>query len=283
MTPKILIVGGSGGSWAIRGHQIGRALGARVTSTPSADDWSWADVVILVKRAIDTWGAAARSSRARIIWDVLDFWPNPDENNRPIAELVGEVSRRRDAFGVSVLIGATQKMAAAIGGVYLPHHSRHGLQARPVSPVVRVVAYEGTPKYLGSWRRALEHVCADRGLSFMVNPPDLSVADVIVALRGERWDGAVCQQWKSGVKYVNAIAAGRPVITQASAAYYELGTPGSIIEHPSDLPEALDVWASVDARQSAFDRCALQAQRYALDAVAQRYRSIIADAVRQAA
>ena len=47
------------------------------------------------------------------------------------------------------LIGSTQAMADEIEGVYIPHHYRPGLHARPVRDRIEVIAYEGTRKYLG--------------------------------------------------------------------------------------------------------------------------------------
>lgn len=278
---NVLFVGGGAGSWQVRGIQLAAALGGRCTSSPTSSDWLWADVVVLVKRAIDTWGKAAADSGVPVVWDVLDFWVQPDENQRTEAEFVADVHSRRDRYRVSKVIGATRAMANAIGGSYVPHHSRPGLKRGALRSRVEVVAYEGTPKYLGSWLQALEAACAARGWRFVVNPPTVIDADILVALRGEKWDGWVCREWKSGVKYVNAIAAGRPVIAQSTAACREIGPTGAIVEAVSELESALDIASG--ARMLAFDLAGIRAKEFALASVAGNYRALLEDVVRAAA
>lgn len=276
---RILIVGEGKGSWQIRGRQLGAAIGAVWTSKPTRADWRRADLVVLVKRAIET----RSPQRKQIVWDALDYWAQPDENALPMAAHIARALTLRDEAGVSLVICATQAMADDLGGVYLPHHSRPGLVATSVRQVAHVVAYEGTPKYLGSWRQALGTACAKLGLTFVINPPNLADADIVVALRGEQWDGAVCRRWKSGVKYVNAIAAGRPVITQASAAWDELQPSGCLVERPDELEHALQSLLPADVRQRCFAETQRLAPRYTLVNIAHRYREILQDCVRRAA
>ena len=45
---NVLMVGAGGGSWQMRGEQLGAAIGARVRLSPTTDDFTWADVVVLV-------------------------------------------------------------------------------------------------------------------------------------------------------------------------------------------------------------------------------------------
>jgi len=237
---KILFVGEGAGSWEVRGRQIGKALGARVTTQPTRDDWRWADLVILVKRAVDTWGATAKAVGVPAVWDVLDYWRQPEDNQRPADACIADVLQRRDRYRLAGLIGATQAMADDIGGVYIPHHARPGLA--PVAPRgrVKVVAYEGTKKYLGSWLNALTAACEARGLQMAVNPPSLAAVDVVVAFRDGKWDGWACRRWKSGVKYVNALTAGKPVLTQDTAGYQEIRPVGLMISAADQLGAALD-------------------------------------------
>lgn len=280
---RILVIGEGKGSWQIRGRQLGAAIGAVYTSTPTRADRSRADLVVLVKRAIETWGAIAAASGKQIVWDALDYWAQPQENALPMAAHIARALQLRDEAGVSLVICATQAMADDLGGVYLPHHSRPGLVATPVRKVAKVVAYEGTPKYLGSWRSALDTACATLGLTFVINPPNLADADLVVALRGERWDGEVCRRWKSGVKYVNAIAAGRPVITQPSAAWDEIQPPGRIVDHPAELETALRALVPADARHYCFAQAQVQAKRYTLAPVAKQYLDMLSTVARRAA
>jgi hypothetical protein len=239
-------------------------------------------VVILVKRAPGVWWREAKETGAPLIWDVLDFWRQPDANNRTEAEFVREVIQMRDAVHISRLIGATQAMADAIGGVYIPHHHRLGLTAMPIRKRARVVAYEGSARYLGSWRVALERACARLGLTFLVNPPDLSEADLVVAFRDELWDGWACRQWKSGIKYVNAIVAGRPVLTQECAAFREIAPTGAVVEDHAALDEAIAKMTADDVRQKAWLQGRKRVSEFSIDRIARQYRDLVQSVVRTA-
>lgn len=281
---KLLMVGGdTRGSWQMRGVQLGRALGARVTVKPSRADWAWADVVVLVKRAYLFHEHAIRQLRVPIVWDVLDYWDQPDGNPRSEADLVREVRSISERLHITQLIGATEAMATAIGGVYVTHHSRLGLTPTPILNRAHTVAYDGSPRYLGSWRPALDVACQRLGLTFVVNPPDVRIADVFVSFRDGKWDGWACRQWKSGVKYVNAIVAGRPVITQPSAAFVELHPVGELVTHQEDLVDALTSATRDAVREAAYVQAVQRAQAFTVDAVADRYRVLLTDALRCAA
>lgn len=283
MTPRVLFLGGGKGSWAIRGVQIGTVLGARTTAAPTDDDWRWAQVIVLVKRAIFEHGARAATMGVPLVWDVLDFWEQPEENGRTVAEMTLRVRELAERYHVATLIGATQAMADAIGGVYIPHHARPRLKPLPVRSKVEVVAYEGTPKYLGAWKAILEESCTARGWRFVVNPASLNEADLVVALRDGRWDGDLCREWKSGIKLVNAITAGRPVITQPSAAVREIEPSGSIVETREQLDAALSLWAPLPQRQWAASIAQDRAFAFTRSSVAHLYREHVFPLARRAA
>lgn len=282
---NILVVGGdTKGAWQMRGVQLGGALGARVTATPRESDWTWADVVVLVKRAAIVWQAAARRVRVPVVWDVLDFWAQPDDNIQPSAVLLQQVRQIQEAAGVSALIGATLAMADDLGGVYLPHHCRLGLQPEaPRREQASVVGYDGKRKYLGRWLPALEQACGALGLQFVVNPPDLRAVDALVSFRDGRWDGDVCRRWKSGVKYVNAIAAGRPMLTQECAASVEMGPVGCVIENIDALAYGLESVTSRGMRDAAVEHGRTWATGFTVEAIAGRYVEILQQARRLAA
>jgi len=270
---NVLFIGAGKGSWTIRGEQLGAAVGARVTSAPSSADWRWADVAVLVKRAGLTHAAEARAAGVPVVWDMLDCWRQPAENGVSPAHAQAMLLAQLRAVQPVLAIGATQAQADAVGGRYLPHHSRPGLEPAQIRDTCQVVAYEGNAAYLGGWMGLISRACVARGWQFVVNPPDLREADIVVALRDGPWDGWVCREWKSGVKLVNAIAAGRPVITQATAAWREIDPPGSVIETPNELPAVLDFWADAQAREMARRQSAVIAPCYRLDAVAGRYQA----------
>jgi hypothetical protein len=258
----------------MRAVQLGAALGARVRSSLAPADLAWADVVVLVKRAI-VQADQVHAAKKPLVWDALDFWQQPAQNGLTEMQaraLLADWIRR---YRPTLTIGATQAMADACGGVYLPHHGHAGLVPTEARQECRVVAYEGSPAYLESWEPCLRDACAARGWSFVVNPPDLTAVDILVGLRGGAWDGWMCRQWKSGVKYVNAILAGRPVITQDTAAFHEIAPAGAVVQSTSDLGDALDRWADRDARDWAADRSRHLFERYALPSLAARYRAIL--------
>lgn len=272
---NMLIVGGGKGSWEIRGHQLGAALGARVTSGPEPSDWAWADVIVLVKRALTTWGAQARKTGRPVVWDALDFWMQPAENDLAPTDAVRLTRQMATLAHPAILVGATQAMARAVGGAYLPHHAWPGLAPLPARETVSVVAYQGNAAYLGRWAGWLTEACRRRGWRFQINPDDLREADILVAFRDGPWDGWICREWKSGVKLVNAMVAGRPVIGQASAAWAELDPAGTVIETPDALEAAFDAWSPSAPRQAVAEAGHAHAARFALDAIAARYRALV--------
>jgi hypothetical protein len=273
---NILFLGAGKGSWQMRGLQLAQAMAGRATSAPTPQDWQWADVAVLVKRHGLLHAPAARGNAVPVVWDALDFWAQPGENARPEAQARQGLRAHTAALRPSLTIGATlAQAAAACNGAYLPHHSWPGLVPTPARPQVRTVAYQGSPAYLGEWLGHCSRACVARGWRFVVNPPDLSQVDILVSLRAGGWDGWACREWKSGVKLVNAIAAGRPVISQATAASREILPPGSVIETPEGLASALDFWAPEDRRQRAVVACEALAPAYTLSAVAAEYSRIL--------
>lgn len=279
---NVLIVGGSKGSWAMRGKQLGAAIGARYMVRPRKKDWSWADVVVLVKRAYENHWKQASALQVPVVWDVLDFWMQPRDNDRSEADLVREVEIAAQSFKPSVLIGATKSMAKAIGGVYLPHHSRIGLYAMPPRKDLKVVAYEGNERYLDHWRPKLESACKRMGLSFVVNPADLTQADLLVAFRGGEWDGWACRHWKSGVKFVNAVAAGRPILSQWSDGAREIWPCGGTVEDRTRLEDSIREWMPLSVRVEAYMLSQRRAHEFHIDTIAKQYMDILRSATRAA-
>jgi hypothetical protein len=280
---NLLVVGSGPGSWTMRGRQLGAAIGAKITSQPAFLDWGWADAVILVKRAGAIWADTAHRYKVPIIWDALDFWQQPGENGSTEAMARLRLEAELLCIQPALYVGATEAMAAAGWGVYLPHHGRPDLHPTPAREVARIVGYDGEPRYLGRWAMALDRACQDRGWQFVINPPDLAACDLLVAFRDGEWDGWMNRQWKSGVKLVNAIRAGRPILSQASAAWDEIRPCGTIVESMTDLPEALEAWAEWGPRDRAYASGLLLAADYSVEAIGARYQRLIATMARQGA
>jgi hypothetical protein len=165
-------------------------------------------------------------------------------------------------------------MAEALGGAYLPHHAWPDLTPTPAREQASVVAYQGSAAYLGRWEDWIDDACRARIWTFVINPPDIREADILVSFRDGPWDGWICREWKSGVKLVNAKALGRPVIGQPSAAWREVQPEGSHVERPDELGAAFDAWSGAPARAAvASAACALPS--YRIDAVAAHYRTLL--------
>lgn len=283
---NVLMVGSGKGSWEMRGQQLGNAIGARVTSAPHIGDWGWADVAVLVKRAGLRCASDAHSYGVPIVWDAVDFWSQPYDNGSDEGRSRALLSNQIAAIKPTLTICATQAMAEACGGVYLPHHSWLGLLPQRPREHVQIVTYQGNPVYLGQWRTALLLACKARGWAF-AQAPDAAGADplwqsdILVAFRDGPWDGWMCREWKSGVKVVNAQAAGRPIITQPSAAMREIGAPGWEVTTTETIGHAFDQLTTRPARELAYEACLKQAQTYRLPSVAEQFRGILSRVVRK--
>src|SRR6185503_17107834 len=180
---NVLIVGvpkSRSGAWVMRGEQLGAAIGARVTTQPTAADWRWASLIVLVKRAAMHWIAQAKATKVPIVWDALDCWRQPGENSLNERQARALLQAKIATLKPALTIAATHAMAEACGGVCVPHHSWAGLSPTPARASIQVVAYQGNPIYLGTWKRHLEQLCTARGWRFVINPPDLREADLIV-------------------------------------------------------------------------------------------------------
>lgn len=109
----------------------------------------------------------------------------------------------------------------------------------------------------------------------MINPPDLRDCDILVSFRDAEWDGWMCREWKSGVKLVNAGVAGRPIISQGSAAMTEIVTHGCVISLPYHLRDAFDHCQMQTRRQAAFVAAEDSAFAYTVNAISRNYREIL--------
>lgn len=278
---NVLMVGSGKGSFEMRGVQLGAAIGARVTSAPTSADWQWADLVVLVKRAAAAFCAQAHAAGVPIVWDAVDFWSQPYDNTADETRAKALLAAQIAAIRPVLTIGSTQAMAAACGGAYLPHHSWRGLI--PVQPREHVsqVGYQGNPVYLGRWRAALIKACTARGWQFVTIGQDVKAvweADILVSFRDGPWDGWMCREWKSGVKLANAIAAGRPIVTQPSAAAREIAPPGWTVDAEPMLDHAFDALTTRHARSLAYDACVAAAPPLRLPAIAEQFRALLTSA-----
>lgn len=267
---KILMTGrGTSGSWQIRGVQVGEAIGAEVEPMALR---STADIAIAVKRVPE---ALAQALRGRLVWDVVDAFPQPHGNRWGEGEcrawLAKEI-RRLQPIGI---IAATKRMAEdcaefGVPVLWLPHHHRPGIARNPIRPRIDVVAYEGGTQYLDGWRSAIDRECRRIGARFVTNPASLADADVVLALRSD--SGYAPRHWKSNVKLANAHGSGTPWIGCREGGYMEMATGAEQwADDPKELGAALDALASQSARQDVSDRFIRAA--LPLETVAQRLKT----------
>lgn len=254
---RLLITGkgGKAGSWAIRAVQMADAIdGAEAVPHASDDAIAWADVVVLVKRAPADLVARIHAAGKPLVYDAVDFWPQPADTRR-----IRTVQQARDAYRAHFeriaphgVIAATHQMAADLMPMLetlpqrpwlttIAHHWMPGLVAVEPTEPASLVAYEGRIQTLGRWRSAIEQACADLGLSFVASPMPVPGADIAVAVRDDDHDGWLTRRWKSGVKGANALARGVPLVALPEAGYLETVPAASLVpvRRPKDIAKAL--------------------------------------------
>lgn len=276
---RVLITGrGLAGSWAIRGEQIGHAIGARVAPHANTQQCRNADVIVGVKRLSDSNLLAIRESGKPWIWDVVDAYPQPEcstwNRDQSLFWLISELDRLRP----DGVIWPNSKMADDAQWVgrqeVIYHHHRPNIRVNPIRERITTLGYEGSPKYLAGWEIAIDAACKAMGASFVVNPASMADIDVVLALRGPRWNGYPQRHWKSGVKLANAHGSGTPFIGMPEDGYQEIRTGCEYwIKTPAELVTSLQWLESQSAREEVsarFLQCALPIER-----VAEQYKTFL--------
>lgn len=239
---KIVHTGrGASGSWEVRGVQLGD------TAIPmaSAKQLKAFDCIVGVKRIPQPLLSEIRKAKRPWVWDLVDFYPQPAcsawDRKEAIRWARGQIkSHRPDG-----IIFPTQRMAEDVGAnlpnVVIHHHHRQGITRNPIRQAVRSVGYEGSEKYLGGLRSAIETACSKRGWRFVVNPRELSSVDICVAFREGQWNGYVQRHWKSNVKLANCHGSGTPFIGPKEHGYLETSSGMEVwAEEKGELDKALD-------------------------------------------
>ena len=260
---ELLITGrGTSGSWAIRGVQLGQAIRAEVV--PNAKDVGRYDLAVLVKRPTPDLLQRLHRADVRIIWDVVDAWPQPIGNDWDGAQCLSWLAEQVKAIRPAGIVAATQAMAKdcerfGVPVLALPHHARPGLRMNTIRPL-KVVGYEGGEKYITRWRPVIESECARRGWEFVTQPTELADVDIVLALRDA--GGYAPRNWKSNVKLANAQGSGTPVICCREAGYLETQSGAERwTDTPDELREAFDSLESNADRIDASRRLASAAPR----------------------
>ena len=264
---KILMAGRGNASWEIRGSQIAPLIGADVARHPR--DVLNYDVLIVVKnlrdeRILDY----AHTCNIPIVWDVVDFWPQPRLTD---SGYVGGVrwNRRESIAWIESIIKKIKPSALVVNTatmekdfevfklpvLTLPHHSKPGITRNPIRRYVRRVGYEGGLPVIGEWLSVVQQECTKRGWEFVVDAgrageSSFKYADVDIGI-GLRQDvdGYMSTNWKPVVKLANMHASGTPCILSPTKSLEELAVGGEVwVSTTQELSDAFDMLQSYDTR-----------------------------------
>lgn len=249
---QILVTGkgGKAGSWAVRGSQLGAAMGAEVQPMAEHSDCLSASIIVVVKRTPAALMRNVMHSKRPWVWDIVDAWPQPAGNawsqDQALHWLRGEIERLKPTG----IVFPTLRMQADSGfkghSIVLPHHAWPKYQPVSVRQSVRVVGYEGDERYLGRWRGILQSECDRRDWILQVNQ-DMQNADIGVALRDT--SGYPSAAWKSNCKLANIQALGIPAVLSPEAGYKETSNGTEYwIDHPAQIVHAFDELSDADTR-----------------------------------
>lgn len=271
---KVLVTGnGTSGSWKIRGEQLGKAMSLNVA--PKATSGKGHSLAILVKKVPSDLLFRLRHEKVKIIWDIVDAWPQPVGNTWNRAECLAWLTQQIRTIKPHAVVAATKAMAKDlepfnIPVLFVPHHSNPALARNPVREQIKTVGYQGGERYLGKWRELLEKECKARGWRFVVNLAELADVDVVVAMRES--SGYAARHWKSGVKLSNAQGTGTPFIGSPECGYLEqrVGNCERFAETEKDMQRAFDSLVPYAERYRASHWMYSVAPR--LDEVAKKYR-----------
>src|SRR6185295_13656223 len=126
------IVGnGTSGSWKIRGEQLGHDINAIVNPRPEL--FKHFKLAIVVKRPNKGTLAQLRAADTRIIWDIVDAWPQPEGNTWQAMACFRWLNDQIRLIQPDAIVAATRAMADDLRAVgftgpvlALPHHARPG-------------------------------------------------------------------------------------------------------------------------------------------------------------
>lgn len=255
---KLLFTGrGTSGSWAVRGAQLGRAMGARVVPMASLEDCRWADVIVVVKRVPAELLQRIRQSGRPWIYDIVDAYPQPLCSSWGETESKAWLKEHLAGLLPDCIVWPNQRMKAdySAGGKVIYHHHRPEIRRNPIRPRISSIAYEGAPSYIAGWMPAIEQQCRRIGAEFVLNPDSLAHVDVVLALRDNNHAGYPQRAWKSNVKLANAHGSGTPFIGLPEPGYEETASGCEYwATNAEELGTALDWLESQSAREQVSER-----------------------------
>lgn len=276
---RLLFTGrGTSGSWAIRGQQIGEALGAKVKPLAAHADFQACDLAVVVKRVPEPIRGGLASSGKPWVYDIVDAYPQPLSSGWQRSEAISWIRRHVMTLNPTAVIWPNQRMRDDCDdgrpGLVLPHHARPHQAPNPVREHIATVGYEGRADYLQGWAMVLHKECERRGWRFVVNPERLADLDIVVAFRGGQWDGYASQHWKSGVKLANAHATGTHFVGRPDDGYTETASGAEYwATSPAEIRIAFDWLEPQSTRELVSDR--FRESVYTIDRAAETLRPFL--------
>lgn len=225
---RVLFCGGSAKapSWEMRGVQIASTRkNWTAKSAPTSDDIREHDIIVVVKRFSPGLVRRLREQKKIVIWDALDFWPQPQDGDfilpqthRAAIDLAKpQLTRLKPDY----IIAANKQMMRDLDDLApahcIYHHSR--LDARHVA-LGKTFYYDGCAKHAQRWLSVITPVAKAHGWDVKEGAPQ-DGAGALLALRHYNSGQWLAHRWKSNVKAANAIMYGLPLLGMPENGYLE--------------------------------------------------------------
>lgn len=225
---RVLFCGGSpkAPSWLMRGVQISQQRDTwQAVNKPTQADINRADVIVVVKRFDPALCNLLRASKKPVVWDALDFWPQPQDYPVILPQNVTAALHMTKPFLRKLkpdhVICANKRMerdlADLINTRCIYHHAR--LDARHVE-LGQTFYYDGCEKHALRWLDVIRKAAAPHGWEVKCGAPR-NGAGALLAVRDYNSGQWIAHRWKSNVKASNAIMHGLPLLGQPENGYME--------------------------------------------------------------
>lgn len=269
------------GAWKIRAKQISALrTNWEAIAKPTAGDLDRFDMFCFTKRPDLNLVEKVRATGKPVILDIVDGWAQPEDGIK-----CADISAARELFsGLWSKVGAdgyifpTETMRRDLGdlvhrSVTIYHHYYPLLKKNPLREHVRTVGFVG--KGLGEWRTRIKKICAQRGISFVVNPREFTDMDIVILVRGGRNANFLAKRYKSNVKLANAYASGTPALVHTEEMSSHDTDNGSVVffnSEPGSLERQLDLLVNDTRLRKRISTAFLQsAEKYAISTIAEEF------------
>lgn len=218
-----------------------------------------------------------------MVFDIVDSWAQPDDGLR-YSDLSGARAFFSTVWGdwpkIHSFIFPNRAMQRDLSSLVrhstcIYHHYRPGISVNPIRRAVATIGYEGNVGYLGEWRAIIEDVSTKRGLNFVVNPENLSQADLVFIARGGVHGSYMAHRYKSNVKLANALGSGSPCLAlEKEWSCHETDT-GDVrfFANREQLEVQLNVLLDQETRRSIHKNFMLARHAFAIDRIANDFEA----------